>query len=139
MMNFFTIGYGGRRPEDFTALLVKNNVKVVADVRLRPDHASMGVYVKVKSPDKGIQKLLSDAGIAYHSLPELGNVFLDCQDWRERYKQLLEKAGDLLTMRLVNLPGPICLLCAEKQATDCHRHLIAGYLASRGWEPKHIA
>jgi uncharacterized protein (DUF488 family) len=86
-MKFFTIGYGGRKPGDFTSMLVKNGVKVVADVRLRPDHASMSVYVKAKSSDKGIQKLLSASGIDYYSLSELGNVFLDCQDWRERYRQ----------------------------------------------------
>ena len=114
-MKLVTIGYGGRKPEDFIGLLVKNGVKVVADVRLRPDRASMGAYAMAKTSDKGIQKLLSASGIDYYSLPELGNVFLDCPDWRDRYQQLLEKEGDLLIHRLVNLPGPMCLLCAEKQ------------------------
>jgi len=131
-MQLYTIGYGGRLPGDFVRLLVEHGVCSVADVRLRPDHSSMGAYVKAKTPDKGIEKLLASAGIAYYSLPELGNAFMDLPDWRERYAALLERAGDLLTARLAGLPQPTCLLCAERRPTDCHRSLIAAYLAARG-------
>jgi len=64
----------------------------------------MGSYVRAKSPDKGIQKLLGTVSIEYISLVELGNVFLEYADWRERYLELLEKAGDLLTRRLETCP-----------------------------------
>ena len=135
---FFTIGYGGRPPEEFTGLLRAHGVKLVADVRARPDRASMGAYTKAKTPDKGIEKLLAAAGIGYRWLPELGNVFLDRDEWTDRYAELIARAGDLLTDRLVVLPGPFCLLCAEKRVADCHRRPIADFLVRRGWRVEHI-
>ena len=137
-MKFFTIGYGGRKPQEFLDLLNQRGVKVVIDVRLRPDHASMGSYARAKSADKGIQGLLDTVGIEYLSILELGNIFLEYGDWRERYRDLLGRAGDLLTQRLKNVPSPFCLMCAERAPAECHRSLIAEYLASKGYEVEHI-
>lgn len=127
-MKVFTIGYGGRGKDDFLALLKRNSVKTIVDIRLRPDRASMGIWAKAKTRDKGIESWLSDAGIGYRSLVELGNVFLDFSNWQNRYRQLLDSAGNLLTERLNNIPGPICLLCAEKRIAECHRKQVADYL-----------
>ena len=137
-MKFYTIGYGGRKPEDLVDLLKQKNIKTVVDVRLRPDRASIGSYKKTKDPGKDIQGLLAKHNISYVSLVELGNVFLECKDWRVRYQQLLETAGDLLIERLLTVSIPFCLMCAEKKATECHRYLIANYLVSGGHEVEHI-
>jgi uncharacterized protein (DUF488 family) len=136
----FTIGYGGRKPEEFAKLLADHGVKTVIDVRLRPDRASMGSYAKAKEPDKGIAGLLAKAGIGYLSLPELGNLFLDYPDWPARYAEFLGQAGPLLFDRLgAEIPGPVCLLCAEKRVAECHRRHIAEYLErTRGWRFTHI-
>ena len=138
-MKLFTIGYGGRTREDLIELLKRNGVKTLVDVRLRPDRASMGIWVKAKTADKGIEKTLLDAGIGYKSLVELGNIFLDYEDWRERYSLVLDVAGDLLTERLRHLDRPLCLMCAERRVDDCHRKQLAEYLVKKGWgEVEHI-
>jgi len=135
----FTIGYGGRDPSVFTKLLAGHGVKTVVDVRLRPDKAAMGSYAKARAADKGIAGLLARAGIGYVSLPELGNVFLEYDDWPERYEKFLEAAGPLLLDRLAVVPGPVCLMCAEKRVCECHRRHIADYLAkTKGWTFTHL-
>jgi len=137
-MRIFTIGYGGRRPDDLIQWLVHVEVRTVVDVRLRPDRAAMGIYAKAKTSEKGIENLLSQARIDYRSLPELGNIFLDCGDWDIRYSALLERAGDLLITRLMNLAEPLCLLCAERKVRDCHRLQIAKFLQTQGHEIEHL-
>ena len=138
-MKFYTIGYGGRRPEELASLLVAHGVRSVADVRIRPDRASMGAFVKARTADKGIEKLLSERGIAYRSFLELGNMFREFDDWRGPYRELFDRAGTLLVGRLGELPEPFCLLCAEKCVSQCHRLVIADFLvATRAWEAEHI-
>ena len=138
LMRIFTLGYGGRTPDDLQQRLRAAGVRTVVDVRLRPDRASMGIFVKANSPDKGIERLLGSAGIAYCSLPELGNVFLEYDDWRERYAALLKSAGHLLMSRLDELAPPLCLLCAERRVAECHRFQIAELLTGRGDEVEHL-
>lgn len=138
-MIFYTIGYGGRTPDEFTALLVGHGVRTVVDVRIHPDRASMGVYVKARTADKGIEKLLADRGVGYCSILELGNLFRDLDDWRPSYRALFEQSGELLVARLLGIPEPFCLMCAEKRVSDCHRLVVADYLvATRGRTVEHI-
>lgn len=129
-MHAFTAGYGGRKPDAFVRLLKDAGVRTVVDVRLRPDKASMGAYVKASSPEKGLERLLGEAGIGYVSLVELGNPFLGRDDWPALYDRLLQGSGALLTERLRALPAGFCLLCAEKLAEGCHRKQVAGWLAA---------
>src|SRR4051812_3909085 len=86
----FTIGYGGRKPDEFVKRLADAGVKTVVDVRLRPDRASMGSCALAKDADKGIVGLLAKHGIGYLSLPELGNPFLVYDDWPTRYADYLD-------------------------------------------------
>jgi uncharacterized protein (DUF488 family) len=138
-MKFYTIGYGGRLPAEFASLLVLHGIRTVADVRIRPDRASMGAYVKARTAEKGIERLLEERGIGYRSILELGNLFRDLDDWRSPYRALFERAGDLLVSRLKELPEPFCLMCAEKRVAECHRQVIADFLvANRGWSVEHI-
>jgi len=137
-LKFYTIGYGGRNPQDFVDLLKQKGVKTIVDVRLRPDRSSMGAYVKAGAPEKGIQKLLSRAHIGYVSLVELGNIFRNYEDWRERYKRLFDRAGELLTDRLNEMETPFCMMCAEKKVANCHRQVISDYLVMKGHEVEHL-
>jgi uncharacterized protein (DUF488 family) len=116
-MKFFTIGYGGRTPASFVELLSSHGVLAIADVRIHPERASMGSYVRAKTADKGIERLLTEAA----------------------YTQLLDASGELLVKRLHFLPVPYCLMCAEKHVAKCHRRMIANYLVrTRGWTVEHI-
>lgn len=135
----FTVGYGGRVPDDFAKLLATHGIRTIVDVRLRPDRSAMGSFAKAKDPDKGIAGLLARSGIGYVSLPELGNLFRDYEDWPTRYEKFLAAAGPFLFDRLGDVPGPVCLLCAEKRVSECHRRHLAAYLErERGWTFAHL-
>lgn len=137
-MKIYTLGYGGRAPSEFVKLLTERGVRTLVDCRLRPDKTSYGAYARSSSSDRGIEKLLGDQGIAYVSRVELGNIFMEQDEWWKQYKRLLDLAGDLLLESISGLDDPICLLCAERDATKCHRGLIAETLAERGHEVTHI-
>ena len=137
-MKLYTIGYGGRNPEEFVKLLKEKGVQAIVDVRLRPDKSSMGTYVKSKDSNKGIHGLLTKAGIQYLSFIELGNPFMELEDWAKRYRCLMDRAGDLLIERLSQVPSPFCLMCAEKRASNCHRLIIAEYLITKDYQVEHI-
>jgi uncharacterized protein (DUF488 family) len=76
-MKLFTIGYGGRAAQDFLNALIERKIATVVDCRLHPNHAYIGTFVKAKTPDKGIERLLASEGMKYTDNPELfGNPFL---------------------------------------------------------------
>ncbi len=139
-MKYYTLGYGGRGKEEFLQLLKEKGIRTVVSVRLRPDRSSLGYAAEANDPAKGIQAVLSREGIQYVSLVELGNPFIDCEDWKDRYVRLMKAAGGLLSERLMalTLPAPFCLLCGEKKVADCHRQYIAEHLMSQGHQVEHI-
>jgi uncharacterized protein (DUF488 family) len=132
----FSVGYGGRKPKEFLALLTRAGVRTVVDVRLRPDKASVSAYSQSKDPAKGLQGLLREGGIRYVPLLELGNLFMEHPDWKARYAEMFERAGETLVQRLYEserIVAPFALLCAEQDASECHRQFIGAFLRSRGW------
>ena len=138
-MQIYTIGYGGRRPDELLSLLTARGIRAIVDVRLRPDRSAMGIFAMAKTADKGIERVLREAGIGYQSLVELGNSFLGQPNWKNRYSAMLNQEGDRLVARLLEIEGPICLLCCEKKPADCHRALIGAFLArTRGVSIVHL-
>lgn len=137
-MKFFTIGYGGRSPAELVALLKEHRVATVVDVRIEPTRASMGSFVRAKSPEKGIQRLLGEAGIGYVSAPRLGNPFRDDAAWRATYDAWFRERADDLLRCLADVPRPFCLMCCEKLPEACHREVIANVMVERGDEVAHI-
>ncbi len=70
---------------------------------------------------------------------ELGNPYKDAPGWREDYRALLEREGEPHIREIAGMPGPVCLLCAEKKAAACHRSLVAEFMAERlGAEVVHL-
>ena len=49
----YTIGYGGRHPEEFLSLLAENGIKAVVDVRLRPGPCLHGVLRSCEDTGQG--------------------------------------------------------------------------------------
>ena len=134
----FTVGYGGKSREQFLEPLIANRIELIADIRMQPNRASMGMYVKAKSPEKGIEKTLSDASIAYEWFEELGNP--DRTDQLVTFRALMARSGPERTRRLIETASRArtCLLCAEKNHDVCHRAIVGDYLKGQGWRVIHL-
>jgi uncharacterized protein (DUF488 family) len=137
MRKLFTIGYGGRSPEEFLACLASHGVEAVVDVRLSP-RGYLGAFTRAQSDGKGIQALLGRGGIRYYWWKALGNPFRNTPDWRARYQMHLDSQWEAARHLLTAVPEPYCLLCAEKLAARCHRSDIAERLAPSFSEVEHL-
>ena len=142
-IKLFTIGYGGKKPREFPNLLKRHGIKTIIDVRLRPNRACMGSYVKAKTTDKGIEALLSGAGIDYRHEPDLAptdeilTTWMESKksdaDWRwyeDQFIPVLEERKIETLVEPVDL-NQACLLCSESKSENCHRRLVADYLRRR--------
>src|SRR5215468_11688479 len=132
MTTLYTIGYGGRHPQDFVTLLAQACVMLVCDVRAEPRRAYRGMYTF--NPEKGsgpLPRLLAQAGIAYEWFPELGNP--DRQDPEIRaFQQLMAQEANARLQRLRTCVQTrrACLLCAEQDMQRCHRRIIVVHLTA---------
>ena len=110
MTEVLTIGYGGKKPQDFFKEVEQLQPCLVVDVRRDPDHAFLGVYTRT-----GLASRLP----RYEWIPELGNK-----------KKVLppeyvdEVVGFAKLRLLMTAHDRIVLLCAEKDENHCHRKWI---------------
>jgi len=140
MTRLYTIGYGGRHPQRFVAILTQHDIELVCDVRAEPRRAYRGIYTF--NPEKGrgpLPQLLAQAGIDYRWLPELGNP--DRQDPEIRaFQQLMTQEAEsrLQQLRTCAQTARVCLLCAEQDAQRCHRRIITAHLTAYGYVVQHL-
>ena len=111
LTSIFTIGYGGKKPEEFFCELEQLKPDVVVDVRENPYRAFLSVYT--------FPQLTKRLGSKYVWIQELGNknrimppTLVDEEIGMSRLRDLAKKHKRIV------------LLCAEKQEDNCHRGVI---------------
>ncbi len=146
MTRIWTIGHSTRTIEEFIEALQANGIKLVADVRLLPGSKRYPQFNK-----EMLAKSLTDDGIGYEHLPELGGRRKARKDsrntaWRSDafrgYADHMETpefvAGIARLEEATERWGPAAIMCAEAVWWKCHRSLIADYLKAQGTEVIHI-
>lgn len=123
-----TLGYEGRKLDQFLVILKGNNVSTLIDVRNNPFSMKPG-YSKNQ-----LAKALETAGVSYLHLPELGiesrrrrNLTKDgLTALFQNYERELESKGNILN-RIKELAQKerVALMCFEADVADCHRGVIA--------------
>jgi uncharacterized protein (DUF488 family) len=142
----WTIGHSTREIEEFISALEANGIKLIADVRLLPGSKRYPQFDR-----ESLAKSLSEHGIRYEHLPELGGRRKPKPDsqntaWRNEafrgYADHMEteefREGVDRLVDLANEVGPTALMCAEAVWWRCHRALISDFLKARGVEVTHI-
>lgn len=128
----YTIGYEEKSIEEYINLLIKEDVRILVDVRENPVSRKYGFSKKT------LQNAIEKVGIEYRHLPGLGipgekrmNLH-SIEDYNRLFdlyeKEVLSSRRDLLEMiyRLVLENDRIGLTCFEKSSEYCHRTRVAG-------------
>ncbi len=125
----YTIGYGGRKFEDFLSLLKKHGINLVIDVRRFPKSKYIE-YVK-----ENLEQELPQRGIKYVFMGDtLGGFRRGYQEYMktEAYIRGIKDLLDLAKERRV------ALMCLERSPKGCHRRYIAQTLQDLGVKILHI-
>lgn len=133
-MQLFTIGFTHKSAETFFGLLTDAGVKRVVDIRLN-NVSQLAGFTKRDDLAYFLDRV---AGIGYAHVP----VLAPTQDLIDSYRKKGMPFGDfareftaLMKKRAVEslpeakLHDGDCLLCSEVNASECHRSLVAAYLA----------
>lgn len=130
-----TIGYEGRTAEGLVEELKSARVGVLVDVRLTPLSRKPGLS------KRRLAESLEQAGIAYVHLRALGNPKENRAAFRAgdprsrtRLRALLrspEAAAALEQVVALISDSRVALLCFERDASECHRHVISDELERR--------
>lgn len=131
-MNLFTIGYTQKSAEEFFALLTKNGVKKLIDIRLN-NTSQLAGFANVKH----LPYLLKLHNIGYEYKIEFAptkELLKDYQDKKIDWLKYEKQYNNILTNRDVvkniskNEFEDAVLLCSEPTAKQCHRRLVSEYL-----------
>jgi uncharacterized protein (DUF488 family) len=141
----FTIGYEGLSIEQYLNKLIRNNIKVLCDVRRNP------VSMKYGFSKNQLMKSCKSLHIKYLHFPALGiasdkRQSLETQDdynlLFDDYKSTVLKNELVLQQVIVNLIGlnnRVAITCFESDINKCHRtHLANSLTKLEGWNYKVI-
>ena len=130
-----TLGYEGRKIDQFLLILKGNNVTKLIDVRSNPFSMKPG-YSKNQ-----LAKALETIGISYLHFPELGiesrrrrNLTKDSLTFLfQSYERELNLKGNILNrIKEMAQKEKLALMCFEAKESDCHRGVIAQRFRDEG-------
>ena len=140
-----TIGHSNRPVEEFLEMLRAHEVRLLVDVRTVPRSRHNPQFNRETLPAS-----LSNAGIDYRHLPELGGLRHPRSDsintgWRNAsfrgyadYMQTPAFEAAVQELRRMATFQATAIMCAEAVPWRCHRSLVADALAARGVAVEHI-
>lgn len=145
MPSIFTIGHSTRALDVFLALLEREGIQRVADVRRFPFSRRLPYF-----NGDALRVSLAEQGIAYRHMEAMGGrrdapKSLPASGWREpsfnayahhMTTPAFRSARDSLLADSDRVRTAI--MCAEAVPWRCHRNLISDSLVAAGWEVLHI-
>lgn len=144
-MTVYTIGHSTRSIEEFTSILKKYDIEIVADVRTVPKSRHNPQFEGSK-----LEKSLEENGMSYIHIRELGGLRHPKKDsenleWRNTsfrgyadHMETEEFSKGLAILKKIASEHSTVILCAEAVPWRCHRSLIADALTVEGWDVEHI-
>ena len=129
----FSIGYEGLSIDHYINKLIKNNIKILLDVRKNP------ISMKYGFSKNQLKNICEKNSIEYQSLPELGiesinrkNLvsFEDYQKLFNLYRKTLEQKESAINKIIMFFEKyqRIAITCFEKDPKCCHRNQISEFI-----------
>lgn len=141
----YTIGHSTRPIEDFLALLRREGIRALVDVRAFPASRRFPHFDR-----DALAASLASNGIAYAHAPDLGGRRRPRPDspngaWRnESFRAYADHMstpafrGAIEGLIATAARCPTTIMCAEAVPWRCHRSLISDALVARGCEVRHV-
>jgi uncharacterized protein (DUF488 family) len=140
--SLFTIGHSNAELSDFLSMLVRNEIKVVCDIRSRP-----GSFRFPQFDREALTTRLASAKVRYEYFGEqLGGRPVDQQFYlpdglvdyvsRRRAPDFLEAVDRMLA---ISGQQNTAMMCAEEDPLLCHRFMmVCPAVVQRGVAPRHL-
>ena len=134
LVKVFTIGYAGKNAREFFAILKQSGIRKVIDVRLY-NTSQLAGFTKRQDIEYFLQTIVN---AKYIHLPIMAPTKQLLNDYKKRlinWQQYETQFKEVITQRQIEkhlVPQDIdmsCFLCSEAKANNCHRRLVAEYLA----------
>ena len=135
---FFTIGYTGRRLDEFLGLLESKEVQTLVDIRQYP----VSMY-RPEMSKTNLKRAVEERGMIYSHFPQLGvprdiramAIETGTRDviWEWYDQHIVAQYVRRKLHRFFNtLVHPVALMCVEIDPQECHRHRLSLALEAMG-------
>ena len=130
----FTIGYAGKNARQFFTILKQAGIRKVIDVRLY-NTSQLAGFTKKQDIEYFLQAIV---GADYIHMPSMAPTKQLLNDYKKgliSWQQYETQFKSIITQRQIDkhiMPQDMdmsCFLCSEAKADNCHRRLVAEYLA----------
>jgi uncharacterized protein (DUF488 family) len=138
IIKIFTIGYAGKNAREFFTILKQAGIRKVIDVRLY-NTSQLAGFTKRQDIEYFLQAIV---GAEYIHLPimaptkQLLNDYkkglINWQQYEKQFKSIIAQRQIEKHLILQDMDMS-CFLCSEAKADNCHRGLVAEYLAKH-WQ-----
>ena len=138
MIKIFTLGYAGKNARQFFTILKQAGIRKVVDVRLY-NTSQLAGFTKRQDVEYFLQAIV---GAEYVHLPIMAPTKQLLNDYKKgliSWQQYETQFNSIITQRQIEkhlIPQDMdmaCFLCSEATADNCHRRLVAEYLAEH-WQ-----
>ena len=137
-MMIYTIGFTKKSAREFFELIRKNDINTMIDVRLN-NKSQLAGFAKGTDLEYFLQEIC-DVKYCYEAqfaptkelLDKWHKQTISWDEYTSTYNDILKsrRAEKVFEVRYKNA-GNVCFLCAEPTPENCHRRLLAEYLAEQ--------
>ena len=145
MVTLYTIGHSTRPAEEFLELLAENGIELLLDIRRFPASRRNPHFDRA-----ALERALAERGVRYRHVAELGGHRESSAQSRNSGVEggaLRGYADHTATAEFARATERVLadaraartiVMCAEARPSDCHRRLLADWLAFHGHDVVHV-